>query len=412
MIYIILAALLVVAGGLYLALRRRRTERRTAFGPTEAIALEPVTDEEGFRGLQQEWNELLDNSGTRSIFLSWEWLFYWWKHFKGSKQLHIVAARQKENGKLLGIAPFCRDTFKLFGMVTVRRLKLLGTERVGSDFMDLIIVRGWEATVVEAFYAYFKSRGDRWEIIEMDGVDAASVPLAFLQRINTDFKTVTAAATVCPYIRLPGSFNEYLTSLDPRMRYELKKKTRDTLQRYRMDIRVENGGRGIEERIAQIFRLHDDGFRIKDRDKYGSSSFRGDDIVKFHHDIIPQFLARNWLRLYYLQHQEKPVACLYAFTFKDSMFCYQSGFDSKWRKASPGTVLYGHCIKESIDMRMKEFHYLRGSEEYKTRWTKTAVRTLRFSMVNNTLKGMLYGMYMDGRKGLKTLRGTRVMYDE
>ena len=35
---------------------------------------------EQFEHLREEWNMLLSQSAEKDIFLTWEWLFAWWKN--------------------------------------------------------------------------------------------------------------------------------------------------------------------------------------------------------------------------------------------------------------------------------------------------------------------------------------------
>ena len=44
-------------------------------------------------------------SDSDCLFLTWEWLFTWWKHLAGDRQLAILAVRS--GGKLVALAPFC-----------------------------------------------------------------------------------------------------------------------------------------------------------------------------------------------------------------------------------------------------------------------------------------------------------------
>ena len=38
------------------------------------VRVDRVDDEAGFRALATEWDGLLDASGTRNLFLSWDWV--------------------------------------------------------------------------------------------------------------------------------------------------------------------------------------------------------------------------------------------------------------------------------------------------------------------------------------------------
>lgn len=62
---------------------------------------------EDFEALSSAWNELLDISLDRHVFLTWEWQFTWWKHFGQGRQLNIVLV--KDSGRIVAIAPLMRN---------------------------------------------------------------------------------------------------------------------------------------------------------------------------------------------------------------------------------------------------------------------------------------------------------------
>ena len=37
-----------------------------------------ITDIRAFQELREEWNSLLDASGSWNPFLTWEWMWAWW----------------------------------------------------------------------------------------------------------------------------------------------------------------------------------------------------------------------------------------------------------------------------------------------------------------------------------------------
>src|SRR5688572_9241094 len=61
--------------------------------PEKRPELSVVDDARGFAALRQEWTDLLADSESDSLFLTWEWLHTWWTHFAGSRRLFIVTMR-------------------------------------------------------------------------------------------------------------------------------------------------------------------------------------------------------------------------------------------------------------------------------------------------------------------------------
>ena len=111
--------------------------------------IDRIDDPARFQALNAEWDELLKASSADSPFLTWEWLWSWWKHLAADGTLHILAFRDRD--RLVAIAPLMSRTLRVAGLAPVRVLEFLGTGSVGSDYLDLIVRRGQEAEALEQF---------------------------------------------------------------------------------------------------------------------------------------------------------------------------------------------------------------------------------------------------------------------
>src|SRR2546428_11730535 len=127
---------------------------RVLEAPSEArtAGVARIEDPSAFDGLRAEWNELLEASPSKSLFLTWEWLFTWWKHLADGRRLSILVVHAA--GELVAIAPLTWRPRRLGHLLSVRSLEFLGTGSVGSDYLDLIVRRGRAAEAVRALAAY------------------------------------------------------------------------------------------------------------------------------------------------------------------------------------------------------------------------------------------------------------------
>jgi len=187
------------------------------------------------------------------------------------------------------------------------------------------------------------------------------------------------------------------------MRQNLKRRTKCFENEKAMSFSIFNVKEKIEENIDRLFSLHIDRFNAKSLNKNIKSSFSGTEIKNFHYDIGSSFFAKQWLKLYFLNYGNEPIASLYAFKYDDKLYYYQSGFDSNWERFSLGTVLFGYAIKDSINEGLKEFHFLRGDEKYKSRWTKDYRETKNVFIFNCTFPGEVLYIITRGKKNLRKM---------
>jgi CelD/BcsL family acetyltransferase involved in cellulose biosynthesis len=176
------------------------------------------------------------------------------------------------------------------------------------------------------------------------------------------------------------------------MRSDIRKKTRKLESHKDLSFAIHGEEEDLERKFDELFVLHNKGFRVRSKDKDEKSTFNGEDIKRFHYDIIASFRPRHWIKLFSMYHKQRLIGCMYAFQFKNNIYGYQSGFDRQWDRYSPGTVTAGYCIRESIDAGLSEFHYLRGCEDYKSRWTSEARKTIALTVINRTMRGAWYGL--------------------
>ena len=68
-------------------------------GPV-AVIVTKITTAAEFVALRDPWRLLSEGREEISVFLSWEWQYYWWKHYGAGRELYLLAA--SEQGQLIG----------------------------------------------------------------------------------------------------------------------------------------------------------------------------------------------------------------------------------------------------------------------------------------------------------------------
>ncbi|GMV36502.1 MAG: hypothetical protein AMXMBFR61_10100 [Fimbriimonadales bacterium] len=163
-------------------------------------------------------------------------------------------------------------------------------------------------------------------------------------------------------LQLPRSWDQYIRMLSAKMRSNLKRGHRDLAAiggRIRLLGRVE-----VEEGMRTLFALHSS--RWHRRGLPGSFASRR--ARAFHLDWSRQAAERGWLRLYALEASGRTIAMLYGVQYGQTFAYYQAGFDTEFRRLSPGALLVGQAIRDAIEDGCEWFDFLRGEEKYKSRW--------------------------------------------
>ena len=311
----------------------------------------------GFSALRAEWNSLLRASASASPFLTWEWLHTWWQQLGGASTLRLLVVRAGD--ELIAIAPFRATS----GTAYLPCLDMLGTGDAGSDYLDVIVRRGWEDTAITAIEQTVRQQGIPLRLTHL-GPSAVAERLADRLGERNWTRTTTPGGT-CPYIPLAGhTWDSYLATLGSSHRANVRRRMRALEQKF--DVRFERVTTEAERRVAMpvLMQYHTRRFEASGS-AFGSAATRA-----FHDEVTRRALDRGWLRLYVLRLNGEPAAVMYGFFYNDTFSFYQHGFDDRYQQHSIGLVLMGLTIRAAIDEGAAEFDMLWGVEPYKFLWAR------------------------------------------
>ncbi len=313
---------------------------------------------EGFAALAKQWNDLLHRSLFDTPFLTLEWQTTWWQHFGDDRPLRLYAFRDQA-GDLSGIAP-------LFSSLENgrRQINLVGCADV-SDYMDLIVMAGREQPVSVALLDALEAPGAlEWDAIDLCNIPEGSATLDVLGQAarQRGWQAETSVQEVCPIIRLPGSWDEYLARLDKKERHEFRRKMR----------RAEQSEEEVRWRIASGEETLDadlDAFiTLLVESRPDKAAFMTDLMRRFFHAVGHAAQRAGWLQLAFLEVNHVEAAGYMNFDYGNRTMVYNSGLAaSSFQWLSPGIVLMGYLIQHAIEQKREVFDLMRGDEDYKYR---------------------------------------------
>src|SRR5256712_6724982 len=269
----------------------------------EDYNIQRIADPADFANLREEWNGLLAASQADCLFLTWEWLYTWWKHLGGRRRLHLLLAR--DGRELAAIAPLAQRPPVLRRLLLFPALEFLGTGIVGSDYLDVIVRRGTEQEVCDALAM-------AWEgaplALEFAYVQRESFSAALARQLGQRGWTMQdTSINVCPVIDLAGhSWVSYLARLGSAHRYNLQRRLRNLHQR--LDVRLDLGRTEAERREAlqALVALHTPRWG----ERGGSEAFGSPRLLSFYDEASQLALRRGWLPPLFLRPDGDPATGL------------------------------------------------------------------------------------------------------
>lgn len=370
-------------------------------GPAPGMSDQQVTairDVDSAERLVPEWTELVEDSDQDCLFLTPEWMLAWWRHFeRPGWTLHLVTVRR--NGRLLGLAPLCSRPSHLSYLAMFSVTQFLASGLVGSDYLDVILRRGEEASVQRALSGYLASIQP---LLTLSHLPALSPGFdGVKQRLEAaGWHTQTCLVETCPYIDLCGhDWESYLDTLSASHRYNLHRRLKQLRRDGTLTFDAVEKEDHRRQALADLLRLH----RLSWHGRGGSDAMQTNQEQAFHETITQTALARGWLRLFLLKLDGRPIAGLYGFRRGPRFYFYQSGFDPAWRHRSVGLVTMGLAIQEALAEGAEEFDLLHGTESYKFHWAKHTRDLIKIRLLPPSWRGRVARSIAGAEEGAKRL---------
>jgi len=194
--------------------------------------------------------------------------------------------------------------------------------------------------------------------IFLESIPGDSQLFDYFNNLRNEFKIEIINEDVSPFLILPNSWEEYLSSLRKKHRHELRRKIRrleETVEFTSGDIYDSDE---IYNNLDEFIYLH----KISSKEK---ENFMNENRKKFFKELILNLSKENKIIYSYLQVENKTVSSSISFYLSDTRYLYNSGFDPKYNYLSVGLLNHVFAIQRSISKRFKIFDFMRGNERYK-----------------------------------------------
>ncbi|MFA5362080.1 MAG: GNAT family N-acetyltransferase [Candidatus Omnitrophota bacterium] len=338
-----------------------------------------ISNRYNFKELRHLWNQILSESGSDNIFLTWEWMFHWWESFEDKKDELYILTGVKE-GKITAIAPLYLHKGYL------NELRFLGSGIVCSEYLSFICRRQDAQEFARQVYAYLRKNNRQWNILSLEGTlsgDSSITAIKILARAER-MDIHTRNKHRCFY--LPLRDKRTAGPQKEKIEYRIRKLSRKGKLGFE-----QNNGQSYAEvclKYKTMAALHQK--RWKHLQNKNGGLFDNRLFQKFMDKITAVFHEKHWLNISILTLDGKSIAAYYSFTFSGKIYGYLTGFDPAYKNYSPGSV----CLWESLlyfeQNGFTEFDFLRGEEEYKRDWSKNYRSIENVIIAQNGIRSFLF----------------------
>lgn len=367
--------------------------RSGLFRVTEINGIDQLFD------LRAVWNKVLDRSKNKNVFLTWEYLSTYWKHFGKDKKLRVLCI--EDNGNVAAIAPLRQTRYRLLGPLGYSVVEPLGCRGLmpeGADYTGFLLGER-EAECLRLFLNHLVDHDD-WDFIHLIDFPETSIDLGLFARAS---KAIPLAfelekGAMCPYIPLPDSVDVFLKELSSKFRKDLRRCMRNLERDYhKVELRRYDEFGSVEESMMIFFKLHQKRWKLRHR----PGVFNTREVRGFYIDVAKLFASNGWLSLYFLTANDEPIAAQYSFEYGRKMYYALGGFDPDYSRYSVGNLTLMKIMEKCIERKIGEYDLLKGGEQYKFDWTARYRRNLVMKFVNRRFASNLYHWGLGTIKQLK-----------
>ena len=372
---------------------------------TAPLTIRAVTSLEEFKGLAQDWEQLLRTVPGHSLFLTWEWLYIWTKHFLGDRRLQILLVLDDQK-RLVGIAPLYLRTTRAQGLIPLRELRFLASESetINLSYLDVIANEKQKRAVLQSLYWYLfnEVRGD-WDVLTLSEISAESSTIDLWNELFDKAGKVgeIVSATCCPVIRLPGDVATYRAGLGRSRRYTLQRKMKCLQGAGRIEYSRATSPAEVDTALDWLITLHHR--RWSDGSSGGVLAFER--TKRFHREIVQVLSKRGQVSIDLLKLDDRLLAAIYGFTHQGVYYSYLPGFDPAtiFSKASPGLLLLYHRIEQAICDGEHTVDLLMGAQPYKLEWSNALRRSMTLRYYNRHARALGLKLLETAKQAVKML---------
>lgn len=369
---------------------------------TGSLTIRTVTSLEEFKGLAEDWDQLLRTIPGHSLFLTWEWAYYWAKHFLQCNGLRILLFLDNHD-RLIGIAPLYLRTMRVHALISVRELRFLGSETVCSSYLDVIVNEQHKGAVLQRLHGYlFNEARKEWDILTLSKVPVESSSLDMWNDLFNEAGKVgeVVSMTCCPVIQLPGNIESYRATLGRNRRYTLQRKMKCLQAAGRIEYVRATRPAEIDATFESLVTLHQQRWSMRS----SGGVFANERTLQFHRELVQVASERGWISLDLLQLDGRPIAAIYGFVYQSVYYFYLPGFDpAAFPKASPGLLLLSHRIEQAICDGAQVVDLLQGVQAYKLECSTGLRRSVTWRYYNRHARAVALKLLECAKQAVKIL---------
>lgn len=325
------------------------------------LTLETIDGFSKLSRIEPEWSRFAKSSPEVTPFQLPEWLLTWWRHF-GSGELRVFVFRN--GNEIVAIIPCFHHEWQ-----ERRQITLIGSGI--SDYLEPGIPREHAPVVLQMLADYLQRERD-WNICVWQDLNSSS-PLRSLP-IKGDCTLNVEPDMECTEAQLCGDYEQWWNQRP----HGLRRNVRRYLYKARLidEPRFCVTCNAEPEIVDALITLHSARWR-----KHGEPGMIvANRSQQFLREVLDRLACTDMLRLFVLRFQEKIVAVICSFPYRQRLLSYMSAFDPEYETLGFGRLLLYYSLRYAFAHHYSSWNFLRGKEPYKFDWGARSIPKCRVTI--------------------------------
>ena len=335
--------------------------------------------------LQRDWDNLVrtENFGPAETY---EWLSTLWELHNADRELLVLTIRDSRG--VTGIAPLVQEMERRKG-IRARLLKMLGSFHALHGTPILLGRRKQET--LQAVFDHMQRRHEDWTLWFTSYQAGDEQQTAFSSSLlERGYPFCASAGVRSPYLRVEGSWEEKVKTLQPRFRTALRSREKRLRERGTVELRFLDREDNWEEGLEAIREIERDSWKVE----AGTAITVQDFQWHFYRRYAPIAAKAGTLRIPILYLEGEPIAYDYALYENGIYYLLKTSYKNKWSDSYPGFVLRKLLVEWTYAQGGREIDFLGNDEDWKMKWTSSVREHMDCYIFNRTLAARyLHGLH-------------------
>ncbi|MBT3045858.1 MAG: GNAT family N-acetyltransferase [Candidatus Thiodiazotropha sp.] len=302
---------------------------------------------------REEWNRLISQNETNTLFQTYEWFISWWEVFGYTCKLCFLVIY--DGNTPIGFAPLTSST--KFGKS--RTIQFIGQNK--SDYLDFVTpIRKAEA--VNLIIDYLFNNLTDWDRIILNNIPRESSTNSLIQQAcrKHGLRFLKNRSIRCPYLQIEGRHKEVNKLLN---KYSNKRPYNYFRKQGKLEFRLLN-----EDDARKHLPIFISQHIQRWADTPSPSLFNNPFNQLFYENLTEHLSHTDWLHFSVVELDGTAISYHYGFDYNGKMYWYKPSYNTDYSTRSPGTLLIRYLIETALGNQRQELDFTIGNEPFKRRF--------------------------------------------